>query len=98
MSHIECTHAFLGKVYETRAFESYVGWVSFVGCPLPRELDDVLDANPRKLLETTLKWVYKEDKGSFSKTLTLKAHCPEAESEVSCSPRRRARSPSATSS
>jgi len=70
-------------VYETRAFESYVGWVSFVGCPLPRELDDVLDANPRKLLETTLKWVYKEDKGSFSKTLTLKAHYPEVESEVS---------------
>ncbi|GAA5929660.1 hypothetical protein JCM3775_006512 [Rhodotorula graminis] len=81
VSHIECSHAFLGKVYDTRAFESHVGWVSFVGCPLPRELDAVLDANPRKLLETTIKWVYKEDKGSFSKTLTLKAHHPEAESE-----------------
>ncbi|GAA5847363.1 hypothetical protein JCM9279_000256 [Rhodotorula babjevae] len=81
VSHIECTHTFLGKVYEVRAFESYVVWVSFFGCPLPRELDAALDANPRKPLVTTVKWVYKEDKGSFSKKFTLKANYPELESE-----------------
>ncbi|BGP51786.1 hypothetical protein JCM10450v2_007742 [Rhodotorula kratochvilovae] len=81
VQEIVCTHTFAGQTYETKAFQSFVVWVQFVGCPLPRELDAAMEANPGKTLETTMEWKYKEGKGSFVKTITLKAHYPEPESE-----------------
>ncbi|SCZ89860.1 BZ3500_MvSof-1268-A1-R1_Chr1-3g01622 [Microbotryum saponariae] len=78
---VACEHEFAGQFYSVEGWQHDLAWITVVNCPVPTQLEEAMSQNRRETLNTTLTWTYKEDKGKFAHSLSLKAHYPEPESE-----------------